>query len=78
MLLPETFARARRSVLRLHYRSVMANDSRAPYDYFLMVCGPVPFLEWTMSPLGLLDFVAADGTYRDPARPRAVLVQRSL
>jgi len=47
MLLPETFARARRSVLRLHYRSVMANDRRAPYDYFLMVCGPAPFLDWT-------------------------------
>src|SRR5262249_35168160 len=75
MLLPETFARARRSVLRLHYRSVMANDRRAPYDYFLMVCGPAPFLEWTTSPVGLLDFVAADGTYRDPSRPRSVLAQ---
>jgi pimeloyl-ACP methyl ester carboxylesterase len=78
MLLPETFARARRSVLRLHYRSVMANDRRAPYDYFLMVCGPVPFLDWTRSPVGLLDFVAADGTYRDASRPRAVLAQPSL
>ena len=75
MLLPETFARARRSVLRLHYRSVMANDRRAPYDYFLMVCGPAPFLEWTTSPVGLLDFVAADGTYRDPSHPRSVLAQ---
>src|SRR5215467_4173623 len=78
MLLPETFARARRSVLRLHYRSVMANDRRAPYDYFLMVCGPAPFLEWTASPVGLLDFVAADGTYRDPSRPRTMLAQPSL
>ncbi|MBV8418931.1 MAG: alpha/beta fold hydrolase [Hyphomicrobiales bacterium] len=75
MLLPETFARARRSVLRLHYRSVMANDRRAPYDYFLMVCGPAPFRDWTTSPVGLLDFVAADGTYRDPSRPRSVLAQ---
>jgi hypothetical protein len=78
MLLPETFARARRSVLRLHYRSVMANDRRAPYDYFLMVCGPAPFLDWTTSPVGLLDFVAADGTYRDSSRPRSVLAQPSL
>jgi hypothetical protein len=78
MLLPETFARCRHSVLRLHYRSVMANDRRAPYDYFLMVCGPVPFLEWTMSPVGLLDFVAADGTYGDASRPRTVLAQPSL
>ncbi len=78
MLLPETFARCRTHVLRLHYRSVMANDRRAPYDYFLMVCGPVAFSDWTMSPLGLLDFVAADGACRDPSRPRPVVAQPSV
>jgi hypothetical protein len=78
MLLPETFARCRQHVLRLHYRSVMANDRRAPYDYFLMVCGPAPFADWTTSPLGLLNFVEADGTFRDPSRPRSVVAQRSL
>jgi hypothetical protein len=57
---------------------VMANDRRAPYDYFLMVCGPAPFLDWTTSPVGLLDFVAADGTYHDPSRPHGVLAQPSL
>jgi hypothetical protein len=31
-----------------------------------------------MSPVGLMDFVAADGTYRDPSRPRTVLAQPSL
>ena len=61
---PETFARCRRNVLRLHYRSVMANDRRAPYDYFMMVAGPVPFSAWTTSPAGLLDFIAADGSCR--------------
>src|SRR6266566_4604674 len=70
MLLPETFERCRTHVLRLHYRSVMANDRRAPYDYFLMACGPVSFADWTRSPLGFLDFLAADGTYRDPAPSR--------
>ena len=64
MLLPETFARCRRNVLRLHYRSVMANDRRAPYDYFMMVAGPVPFSAWTTSPAGLLDFIAVDGSCR--------------
>jgi pimeloyl-ACP methyl ester carboxylesterase len=72
MLLPETFARCRRNVLRLHYRSVMANDRRAPYDYFMMVAGPVPFADWTTSPAGFLDFIAADGGYREPeSRPAA-------
>ena len=78
MLLPETFERCRTHVLRLHYRSVMANDRRAPYDYFLMACGPVSFADWTTSPLGFLDFLAADGTYRDGAQPRVVVAQQSL
>ena len=78
MLLPETFARCRTHVLRLHYRSVMANDRRAPYDYFLMVCGPVAFSDWTISPLGLLDFVAADGACRDSSQPRPVAAQPSV
>jgi hypothetical protein len=78
MLLPETFARCRTHVLRLHYRSVMANDRRAPYDYFMMMCGPVAFSDWTVSPLGLLDFVAADGTCRDASRPRPLVAQPSV
>src|SRR5262249_42947279 len=40
MLLPETFARCRRNVLRLHYRSVMANDRRGPHPHFHMGAGP--------------------------------------
>jgi hypothetical protein len=72
MLQPGTFASCRRNVLRLHYRSVMANDRRAPYDYLLMVCGPVPFVRWTASPGGLLDFIEADSTYRDPSRCRTL------
>ncbi len=61
MLTPASFARYRRNVLRLHYQSVMANERRAPYDYYLMVCGPVAFADWTMSPQGFLDFVTGDG-----------------
>jgi hypothetical protein len=72
MLQPETFARSRRSVLRLHYRSVMANDRRAPYDYYLMVNGPVPFAAWTTAPAGFLDFIAPDGSYHERSPGRTV------
>jgi hypothetical protein len=24
----------------------MANDRRAPYDYFMLVCGPIPVATW--------------------------------
>jgi hypothetical protein len=68
MLQPETLARHRNNILRLHYQSVMANEKRASYDYLLMVCSPVPFLRWTTSPSGLLDFIEADGSYRDSLR----------
>lgn len=77
MLAAETFARCKRHVLRLHYRSVMANDRRAPYDYFLMVCGPVAFADWTTSPLGFLDFIEADGALRDSSRLRPRVAQPS-
>jgi pimeloyl-ACP methyl ester carboxylesterase len=77
MLQPETFARYRRDILRLHYQCVMANDKRAPYDYFLMACGPVPFLRWVTSPAGLLDFIAADGTYRNLSRGHTIVAERA-
>jgi len=37
---------------------VMANERRASYDYFMMICGPLLTKAWTTSPLGLLDFFA--------------------
>jgi pimeloyl-ACP methyl ester carboxylesterase len=77
MLHPETLARHRNNILRLHYQSVMANEKRASYDYVLMVCSPVPFLRWTTSPSGLLDFIEADGSYQDPLRGPMVAEQAS-
>jgi hypothetical protein len=58
MLEPTTFAKYRLRVLRLHYQFVMANERRASYDYFMMICGPLLTKAWTTSPLGLLDFFA--------------------
>ncbi len=77
MLQPETLARCRNNILRLHYQCVMANEKRAAYDYFLMVCSPAPFLRWTVSPAGLLDFFQADGSYRDPLAGRMAVEQAS-
>jgi pimeloyl-ACP methyl ester carboxylesterase len=77
MLTAQSLSRYRRNYLRLHYQSVMANDRHAPYDYFLMVCGPVSFDAWTKSVGGLLDFVAADGSRLETARERALLADRT-
>jgi pimeloyl-ACP methyl ester carboxylesterase len=67
MLTPASYARHRRRYMRLHYQPVMANEKRAPYDYFMMACGPALFRNWTVSPGGLLDFLMADGSFREPS-----------
>ena len=56
LLSPEIYQRFRLRVLRLHYQFVSANDIRAVYDYFMMICGPVLASGWTTSRLGFLDF----------------------
>jgi hypothetical protein len=77
MLTPVSYARHRRRYLRLHYQSVMANERRAPYDYFMMACGPVLFRNWTVSPSGLLDFLRTDGSFCELPQGRSPLVAGS-
>jgi hypothetical protein len=50
MLTDAAYDKVRGSQFRMHYQYVMANDRRAPYDYFLLVCGPVPVTEWAADP----------------------------
>jgi hypothetical protein len=38
--------RLRYNFFRRHYQLIMANDRRAPYDYFMLVCGPIPVATW--------------------------------
>ena len=38
--------RLRYNFFRRHYQLIMANDRRAPYDYFMLVCGPIPVVTW--------------------------------
>jgi hypothetical protein len=77
MLTDEAIARHRYNYLRVHYQVVMANDKPAPYDYFLMGCGPVAFRKWTAAPSGLLEFMNADGTYKVSAAKPALVSQPS-
>jgi pimeloyl-ACP methyl ester carboxylesterase len=74
MLTPASYAHNRRRYVRLHYQPVMANEKRAPYDYFMMACGPALFRNWTVSPMGLLDFMRADGSLREPSIRGCALV----
>ena len=66
MLKPATFKKHQWRFLRLHYQFVMANDRPAPYDYFMMICGPVPVREWAVAATGILEFMNVDGRARIP------------
>jgi hypothetical protein len=56
--------------MRMHHQFVMANERRSTYDYFMMVCGPIPFTRSTLAPTGPVELIASDGAFLDePASP---------
>ena len=63
MLSAPTLRRLRFSFMRLHYQFVMANEQRAAYDYFMLMCGPAPFRQTVTQPNGPADLYDADGMY---------------
>jgi pimeloyl-ACP methyl ester carboxylesterase len=72
MLTPRTYWRIRLKfkIMRMHHQFVMANERRSTYDYFMMICGPIPFNRCTLSPTGPVELIAADGALIDqPAAP---------
>ena len=66
MLAPEFFKKIGRSWFRMHYQFIMANDNRAPYDYMMLVCGPVPVEQWARRGPDMLARFAPDATYSLP------------
>ena len=65
MLSAPTLRRLRFSYMRLHYQFVMANERRAAYDYFMLMCGPAPFRRTVTESNGPADLYGADGAYAD-------------
>lgn len=77
MLRWTTYLRYAFKFMRVHYQFVMANEKRAPYDYFMMVCGPIPFTRMTEAARGPLDLISADGSFSDTASA-AVNTERAI
>jgi pimeloyl-ACP methyl ester carboxylesterase len=70
MLTPRTYWRIRPRFMRVHHQFVMANERRSTYDYFMMVCGPIPFARCTLAPTGPVELISSDGTFLDePTSP---------
>ena len=61
MLTPASFQRYRFRFMRMHYQFVMANERRAPYDFFMLVCGPISLLPTAHAPGGPVDLFGDDG-----------------
>jgi hypothetical protein len=57
--------------MRIHYQMVMGNQQRAPYDYCMVLCGPLPFDDITAVGGGVARF-GADGALLDAGRGKAV------
>jgi zinc/manganese transport system permease protein len=64
MLAPEFFKKITRSWFRMHYQFIMANDMRAPYEYMMLVCGPVPVEQWARRGRDILAGFTPDASYR--------------
>jgi hypothetical protein len=58
MMDPVSFRRHRFHFMRMHYQFLMGNDRRSPYDYCMIVCGPLAFDDITSLSGGL-------GRFRD-------------
>jgi pimeloyl-ACP methyl ester carboxylesterase len=67
MLSRRTYMLNRLNFMRLHYQFVMANERRSTYDYFMMVCGPIPFARSVLTQNGPAELIATDGALIDPA-----------
>lgn len=61
MLDPAIYKRIRRNFFRVHCQFVSANDRRAPYDFFMLMCGPLPAEQQARLPDGAASAIGADG-----------------
>jgi len=63
MLSADLYRKLRASYFRLHYQFIMANNIRAPYDFYMLVCGPLPLIEWAKRDGAPVREFAQDGAY---------------
>jgi hypothetical protein len=62
---PENYNAFRRKFFRVHFQFVMANQVPHAYDFFMIVCGPVPLRERMAAPETALAVATGDATARE-------------
>jgi len=73
MLDPSSYRRIRRNFYRVHNQFISGNEQRTPYDYFMLVCGPLSARRQAKSPDGAASAFDASGALigTDPDRHAA-------
>jgi hypothetical protein len=64
---PSTTKKFRWQFFRVHFQFVMANELPNAYDFFMIVCGPVPLSARIAAPEAALDVATGDSGVRDRA-----------
>ncbi len=75
MLDPAYYRRIKQNFFRVHNQFVSANDRRAPYDYFMLLCGPVPIEAQARSREGAETRIDLDGNLMTATAEVATLLR---
>jgi pimeloyl-ACP methyl ester carboxylesterase len=67
MILPENYNLFRWQFFRVHFQFVMANEVPNAYEFFMIVCGPVPLHERIAHPQAALAIATGDAESREKA-----------
>ena len=70
MLHPASYRRIKRNLFRVHCQFVSANDRRAAYDYFMLICGPLSAENQCLSREGAASAVHLWGSPNLPSSER--------
>jgi hypothetical protein len=75
MIWPERYRRFTWNLFRVHYQYIMAGDRPAPYDYVLLVGGPMAIAEWARRHRELTLSFIRNGVFGNEAcRPNDVMM----
>jgi hypothetical protein len=69
MLSAEAYRRAGRSLFRMHFQFIMGGNRRSPFDYFIVVCGPLLVTAWQATQRTPLKAFGPDGAYLPEESP---------
>jgi hypothetical protein len=64
---PENYSLFRWKFFRVHFQFVMANEQPHAYDFFMIVCGPIPLRERMAQPEAALEVATGDAAVRETA-----------